>query len=46
MTLHEERGVSPRMVVLRGESMLLPEQVTAMVRLHELGVGRSESHER
>lgn len=39
MTLHEEQGISPQTVGLRGESMLLPEEVTAMVRLHELGMG-------
>lgn len=39
MTLAEDLGVSPQAIRLRGESMLLPEVVTVMVRLHELGVG-------
>jgi len=37
--LQEDGGVSPRAVGLRGESMLLSDEVTAMVRLHGLGMG-------
>jgi transposase len=37
--LDEHGRVSPQAMGLRGESMLLPDEVRAMVRLHELGMG-------